>query len=359
MLYECKGYPLSSTNHRGAGIIYSMLPLPAQAYPRKWSGFWSVSSDEACAAYLERLRLAEWLCVPKLRQHDATVPGQPHPVDVQRLPAPEHRDRRHYLRQDAYAVARMSAAAWYITNQKQGVSALGLQRVLGLGSSQTAWTMLHRFRRAMVRPDRNRLKGLVEVDEAYLAITDRDQPISAVGRKNNTSKVLIVLGVEIRLIGPKDSGASVCGAYRATRRSVSVPFVQTSLVPAQSCEPTAQQLTDRYANLAMTTTAPSYSDPTRPLMIVPGGRASGCGSFEALDTRNTPRIRWSACAAWTLISTNSCFVRDRPLIGVSRGKLLLTAYFDERSLSRPCDLCRHNTNRRLSGAKWIPLMNVQ
>ena len=65
------------------------------------------------------------------------------------------------------------AAAWYLTNQKQGVSALGLQRVLGLGSYQTAWTMLHRFRRAMVvRPDRDRLKGPVEVDETYLAITE-------------------------------------------------------------------------------------------------------------------------------------------------------------------------------------------
>jgi len=44
------------------------------------------------------------------------------------------------------------AAAGYITYQKHGVIALGLQRVLGLGSYQTAWTMLHRFRRAMIRP---------------------------------------------------------------------------------------------------------------------------------------------------------------------------------------------------------------
>jgi hypothetical protein len=44
------------------------------------------------------------------------------------------------------------AAAWYLTHQKQGVSALGLQRVLGLGSYQTAWARLHRFRRARVRP---------------------------------------------------------------------------------------------------------------------------------------------------------------------------------------------------------------
>jgi len=58
-------------------------------------------------------------------------------------------------------------AAWYLTNQKHGVSALGLQRVLGLRSYQTAWTWLHKFRRTMVRPDRDRLSGEVEVDETF------------------------------------------------------------------------------------------------------------------------------------------------------------------------------------------------
>ncbi|MFX5203040.1 IS1595 family transposase, partial [Acinetobacter baumannii] len=88
-------------------------------------------------------------------------------------------------------------AAWYLTNQKQGVSALGLQRVLGLGSYQTAWTMLHRFRRAMVRPGRDKLKGLVEVDETYLSITDRKNPATPAGRKSSTTKVLMVMAVEI------------------------------------------------------------------------------------------------------------------------------------------------------------------
>ena len=44
-------------------------------------------------------------------------------------------------------------AMWHITSQKNGASALGLQRVLGLGSDQTAWTWLHKLRRAMVRPE--------------------------------------------------------------------------------------------------------------------------------------------------------------------------------------------------------------
>jgi len=59
-------------------------------------------------------------------------------------------------------------AMWCVTNQKQGVSALGLQQVLGLSSYRTAWTWLHRLRRAMVRPGRDRLTGTVEVDETYL-----------------------------------------------------------------------------------------------------------------------------------------------------------------------------------------------
>ena len=59
-------------------------------------------------------------------------------------------------------------AAWYVTNQKYGVSALGLQRVLGLGSYQTAWTILHKLRTAMVRPGRDRLRGCVEADETYV-----------------------------------------------------------------------------------------------------------------------------------------------------------------------------------------------
>lgn len=58
-------------------------------------------------------------------------------------------------------------AMWYVTSQKNGVSALGLQRSLGLGSYETAWAMLHKLRRAMVRPGRERLYGVVEVDETY------------------------------------------------------------------------------------------------------------------------------------------------------------------------------------------------
>ncbi len=58
-------------------------------------------------------------------------------------------------------------ATWYVISQKNGISALGLQRGLGLGSYKTAWAILHKLRRAMVRPGRDRLTGVVEVDETY------------------------------------------------------------------------------------------------------------------------------------------------------------------------------------------------
>ena len=85
------------------------------------------------------------------------------------------------------------AAGWQLTSQKHGVSALGLQRVLGLGSYQTAWAMLHKYRTAMVRPGRERLRGRVEVDETFLG---GDEP-GPRGR-GALGKVLVAVAVEQR-----------------------------------------------------------------------------------------------------------------------------------------------------------------
>jgi transposase-like protein len=85
------------------------------------------------------------------------------------------------------------AACWQLTSQKNGISALGLQRVLGLGSYQTAWAMLHRFRSSMVRPGRERLAGRVEVDETFIGGV---KP----GRRGRgaAGKVMVAVAVEQR-----------------------------------------------------------------------------------------------------------------------------------------------------------------
>ena len=59
-------------------------------------------------------------------------------------------------------------AIWLVTSQKNGASAKALQQVLSLGSYETSWAWLHKLRRAMVRPGRDRLSGTIEVDEMYI-----------------------------------------------------------------------------------------------------------------------------------------------------------------------------------------------
>lgn len=83
------------------------------------------------------------------------------------------------------------AAAWHMTSQKHGISALGLGRVLGIGSEQTAWAMLHRYRSAMVRPGRDRLCGTVEADETFLG-----GPEPGRGGRGALGKTLVEVAVE-------------------------------------------------------------------------------------------------------------------------------------------------------------------
>jgi transposase-like protein len=82
-------------------------------------------------------------------------------------------------------------AMWQVASQKNGVSALGLQRVLGLGSYKTAWALLHKLRRAMVRPGRDRLRGVVEVDETYCGGEEE----GVIGRLTH-AKALVIVGAE-------------------------------------------------------------------------------------------------------------------------------------------------------------------
>jgi len=83
-------------------------------------------------------------------------------------------------------------AAWHVTNQKFGGSALGMQRVLGLGSYQTAWSWLHKLRRAMVRPGRDLLNGRVEVDETYVG--GQEEGVSG---RHTEKKAIVVAAVEV------------------------------------------------------------------------------------------------------------------------------------------------------------------
>jgi transposase-like protein len=114
-------------------------------------------------------------------------------------------------------------AMWWLTSQKNGVSAVALHRVLGWGSYQTAWTCLHKLRRAMIRPGRERLAGVVEVDESYLGGDEH----GVLGR-HIAGKALVVVAAEedgraigrIRLRHIPDASAARL-----------IPFIEDSIEP--------------------------------------------------------------------------------------------------------------------------------
>ena len=149
-----------------------MYPLPVvfwimEEYPRSLSEFETCfSSEEACRAYLFRLRWPEGFRCPHCQHDKAWITGELYQcaqcgykasVVSGTIFQDTHKPLQTWFR-----------AVWWVVSQKNGVSALGLQRVLGLGSYRTAWVWLHKLRRAMVRPGRDRLSGNLEVDEAYL-----------------------------------------------------------------------------------------------------------------------------------------------------------------------------------------------
>jgi transposase-like protein len=175
-------------------------PVAGRDYPRNWNQFLQWFPDEAaCAAYLEGLRWPKGFECPACHRLDdgwrvsrgrlmCRACGQQTTVTAgtvfqgTRTPLPS-----------------WFAAVWYVTGQKYGASALSLKRILGLGSYETAWTMLHKLRRAMVRPGRERLKGTVEVDETYVGGEEQ-----GVRGRQTLRKAIVAIAVEVH--APKGFG---------------------------------------------------------------------------------------------------------------------------------------------------------
>lgn len=84
-------------------------------------------------------------------------------------------------------------AIWWITTQKNGASAKGLQQVLGINSYKTAWTWLHKIRKAMVFPNRTKLVGTVEVDETYFGAEEHDGKRG----RGTENKILVITAIEL------------------------------------------------------------------------------------------------------------------------------------------------------------------
>jgi transposase-like protein len=198
-------------------------------YPRSWSEFFERPPDEgACLSYLEQLRWPKGFVCAR-----CGVVGEASRLSRGKLMCRTCRYQCTVTAGTIFEKTRTPlrswfGAAWYVTNQKLGVSALGLQRVLGLGSYQTAWAMLHRLRRAMVRPAREKLRGLVEVDETYVPMSDRN-PTKQAKRKSNTDDTLVAVAIEIH--ETKGYGRIRLQRIPSASKRYLLPFIHDNVEP--------------------------------------------------------------------------------------------------------------------------------
>ena len=199
-------------------------PRAGVDYPGTWAAFldW-FPDDAACLAYLERLRWPQGFVCPACasRRGWRTGDGRLCCAGCARRVSVTAGTIFHRTRTP---LTTWFAAGWQLTSQKQGASALGLQQALGLGSYQTAWTMLHKYRAAMVRPGRERLRGRVEVDESYVG--GKEDWVR--GRETET-KSRVAIAVEV--LAPRGFGRIRLQRVKDVSKASLIPFVQASVEP--------------------------------------------------------------------------------------------------------------------------------
>lgn len=177
------------------------------------------NSEKACRDYLFKIRWAEGFKCPRCEHNKAWIKenqlyqcgkcGFRSSVTIGTIFQDTKKPLRLWFR-----------AIWQVTNQKHGISALGLQRALGIGSYRTAWEWLYRLRHAMVRPGRDRISGMVEVDETFIGGKRAGKRGRGAG-----GKVLVVIAAQVdgKRIGrirlkriPNASGNSLNMAIKET-----------------------------------------------------------------------------------------------------------------------------------------------
>lgn len=150
------------------------------------------ATEEQCRDYLYQLRFPEGFFCPKCKNTKAWLVGKTlfecsqcgHQTSV--ISGTIFQDTRTPLK-------TWFTAIWWVTTQKNGASAKGLQQILGLRKYETAWTWLHKIRKAMVFPNRLKLKDTVEVDETYIGSEEKEGKRG----RGTENKILVAVAVEL------------------------------------------------------------------------------------------------------------------------------------------------------------------
>ena len=198
-------------------------------FPRTLAEFQGrFASEEDCRRYLVACRWPDGFHCPRCSDRDA--------YELTARGLLQCRSCRHQTSVTAGTVLHRTrvplqlwfAAAYLVTTHTPGFSAVQLQRQLGLSRYETAWTMLQKLRRAMLRPERDRLSGTVEVDETYVGGLEEGR---RGGRRRDSTKAIVVGAVEVRGHG---SGRIRLAVVEDLSAASLVSFVQAVVAPGST-----------------------------------------------------------------------------------------------------------------------------
>jgi len=206
-------------------------------YPKNLAEFDRFFSNEAaCELFLEKVRWPQGFVCPKCLH--AAEPWR----SARGILCPKCRHRAYVTAGTIFEGTRKPLklwfiAAWEVVGHKYGTNALNIQRMLGLASYKTAWAWLHKFRRAMVRPGRDRLRGIVEIDESYVGGAQE----GSIGR--DSGRPIVAIAVELT-----DDDRAL-GRVRL-KRIPDVTGESLRSFVAEAVEPGSSVLTDGWAGYA-------------------------------------------------------------------------------------------------------------
>jgi transposase-like protein len=159
--------------------------------------------EDNCRGYLEKLRWPSGPACPKCQGKDVVrVGGRDSVLRCKGCQTQFTVTAGTVFNDSHLPLTKWLMAAYLITESKKGMSALQIQRVLGIGGYKTAWYLCHRIRSAMIESQKQLLKGIVEIDETYIGGKPR------INRPRKEKQVVIgirVRGGDLRLIRAKEA----------------------------------------------------------------------------------------------------------------------------------------------------------
>ena len=205
--------------------------------------------DDACAAWLIEMRWPNgFVCPPCGHEKGWALRRKAHTFECAGCRRQTSVTAGTILHASKLPLTVWFWAAYLMATHSNGISALQLQKQLGIGSYRSAWLLAHKLRASMVDPERNPLSGPVEIDEASLPFRTKDDPPTGGQGRSHDGKMLIVGAIELgdgnipgrlRLAEISSYGAADLGH-----------FVETPPIPTPSRKPTAGPATLRSPPIA-------------------------------------------------------------------------------------------------------------